>query len=218
MGFVGRAPEPDAALYGVGIGTEDDPFGQMVHKLGVAAAEQHIVCDEGGAKAGDDVEDRLAPALFAAAFETDYADVVLVGEAVFVGEVGDLQRDDGAIEDKCGAQAGAGAEEEHTTAAVAAEGLHGCVIEEAEGLVAEGFLVGEVYPAEGEVMGFGKGAVVEDGTGVADRDGVVVPGGGGGEDLLGHESGGHVRPGGDLDRDEVIGGGDFDMGSTDVDD
>ena len=138
-------------------------------------------------------------------------------QAFFVGEMGEFEGDDDAVEDEGGAEAGAEAEEEHFAAAVSAERLHGGIVDEADGL-AEFFLVGEVDPAGGEVVGFGEGTVVCDGAGIADGDGVVVPGGRGGKNLLGHLRGVHGGAGDDLDGDEIVGGGDLDVGSADVDD
>jgi hypothetical protein len=59
---------------------------------------------------------------------------------------------------------------------------------------------------------------VVDGAGVADGDAVVGPAFGGGEDMLGHLLGGHGGTGWDLDGNTHVGGGDFDVGATDVED
>ena len=71
--------------------------GKILHEFGVAAAEQDGVADQRGLEAGDDVEDRLSPACFAAPFEADETDVLLVRAAVLVREMSEFEGDDGAV-------------------------------------------------------------------------------------------------------------------------
>jgi len=165
--LVGILPEAEAAFDGVAVGAKDDVWRKVLHELGVAAAEQNVVADEGDLKAADDVEDRLAPTLFAAKMKTGGTDVLLVGTAFFIGQVGELKGDYDAIEDHGRAKPGACAEEEHASAAVASESLHGCVVDETDGL-AEDFLVGKVDPSCGEVVWLGEWVVVDDGARVTD--------------------------------------------------
>src|SRR5277367_5222020 len=101
----------------------------------------------------------------------------------------EFERDDDAVEDHRRAQAGAGAEEEHAAALVAAQSLHGSIVDEAKRLP-KGLFVRKVDPAYAQVVGLGDGTMVDDRTWVADGDTVVGPALGSGQDVLGHLLGG----------------------------
>src|SRR5580704_7889226 len=131
--------------------------------------------------------------------------------------MGKFKGNDDAIEDHGGAKTGADAEEEHSAALVAAESLHGSVVDEAEGL-AEGLLIREVYPSGGEIVRLGEGTIMDYGAGVAYGDAVVGPVFGGGEDIFGHQFGGHGGTGRNLDGDAVVGRGYLDVGAANVND
>ena len=130
--------------------------------------------------------------------------------------MGKLEGDDHAIEDHGRAKAGADAEEEHATAFITAEGLHGGVVDEAERL-AEGLLIGKVDPSGGEVVRLGERTIMDDRARVADGDAVVFPALGGGENIFRHLLGGHGGTGGNFDGNAVVAGGDLDVGSANVD-
>src|SRR5258707_7823456 len=142
-------PELDAAIDGVTIGSEGDVAGKILHKLGVAAAEKNGVADQRCPETFNDVENGFSPALNAATFQAYEADVVFVGAAFSVGQMGKFKGDDHAVEDHGRAETCANAEKEHATTLIAAEGLHGGIVDEAERL-AEGLLVGRVDPSGGE--------------------------------------------------------------------
>src|ERR1700729_495762 len=54
-------PELDAAVDGVAVCAEDHVVRQVLHQLGVTAAQEHGIADHAGLKAGDDVQDGLSP-------------------------------------------------------------------------------------------------------------------------------------------------------------
>ena len=89
----------------------------------------------------------------------------------------ELERHDAAIVDERGAEAGAEAEEQHPPAFVAAERLHGGVVQDFHGL-AERRRPVEVHPARAKVPGLFDHLAAEDRAGNAERDDVVVPVGG----------------------------------------
>src|SRR5207237_173466 len=167
-------------------------------------------------EAFDDVEYGFSPTFRAAALEASKADVVFVGAVLSIGEMGKFEGDDHAVEDHCRPQTGADGEEEHSAALVAAECLHGRVGDEAERL-AEGLLKGEVYPSWREVVRVGEWAMIDDRAGVADGDAVVVPVLGGGENIFRHLLRSHFGTGRNLDGDAFVAGGDFDVGTANVD-
>src|ERR1700721_177998 len=99
--------------------------GQVCHKLGVATTEQNRVADHRSLEESDDIEDGLTPALLAATFEAHETNIILIGETFFVRQVGEFERDDGAVEDERRAQPRAGAEEGQPPPLVAAGPWHG---------------------------------------------------------------------------------------------
>src|SRR5437870_3886069 len=103
--------------------------------------------------------------LAAHALEAAQAQVVLVGAVLSVGEMGQLQRLQDAVAHEGRAEPGAEAEIEHSSALVAAEGLHGRVVDHPHGL-AEGLRVVEAHPARSQVVRLTRGAAVHDGAGI----------------------------------------------------
>ena len=130
--------------------------------------------------------------------------------------MGEFEGDDDAVEDHGRAEARADAEEEHSAAFIAAEGLHGSVVDEADRL-AEGLLVGKVDPSGSEIVGLGEGTIVDDRAWVADGDAVVIPALGGGENIFRHLLGSHGGTGRNFDGNALVARGDFDVGAANVD-
>jgi hypothetical protein len=205
-------PELDAAVDGVAVCAEDHVIRQVLHQFGVTPAKENCLADHAGLEAGDDVQDGFSPTPDTPTFEASDTDVLFVSKAFFIGQVSEFERDDDAVEDHRGAQAGAGAEEEHAAAFVTAQSLHSSVIDEAERFT-ESFFVRKIDPAWAQVMGLGDGTMVDDRAGVADGNTVVDPSLGGGEDVLGHLFRGHGGTGGNLDGDAVVGRGNLDVGA-----
>src|SRR3984957_19092236 len=94
-------PELDTAIDGVTVCAEDHVVRKILHQLGITAAEEHGIADHAGLKAIDDVQDGLSPTPDTPTFEASDTDVLLVGEAFFVGQMSEFERDDDAIEDHC---------------------------------------------------------------------------------------------------------------------
>ena len=110
------------------------PFGRSLSFLALPPPSDDVVGLHRGAQSVDDVGHFCAPFLLAEAFEAAQADVVLEGLALLVRQVRELHRLDAPVDDQCAAEAGAEAEEQHAAAAVAAERLHGGVVEDAHRL------------------------------------------------------------------------------------
>src|SRR5580693_3076402 len=112
-------PEPIAALERVGVVAPARALGETLEQLHVAAAQDQILGLQRGLEAGHHVEDVPAPLSLAAAFEPAQADVVLVGAAFLVWQVGQFQRRDHVVDDQRRAEPGAEPEEQHAPRAVA---------------------------------------------------------------------------------------------------
>jgi hypothetical protein len=170
-------PKPETAFESVVVFSGDDVAGEIFEEAGIATAHDDVFGLHGGFEKFDDDADMFAPFFLAHLLKGRGADVLFVGVFVAVGEMGQLQGLEGAIDDHGRAQAGAQSQKEHVPAAVAAQGLHGGVVHHLGGFSKGAFEI-EFDPALGEVVGLGDGLAIAGGTGAADGDGVVLPAGG----------------------------------------
>jgi hypothetical protein len=99
---------------------------------------------------------------------------------------------------------------------VAAEGLHGGVVDDFH-REAEGFGEVEGHPALAEVVRLAERPLVDDGARVTDGEAVVLPILGGFLDLFHHAAGGHCGAGRESARLFLAGGEHFDVCAADVD-
>src|SRR5215831_16979724 len=166
-------PQAQAADESMIVVSEAYTARKLLQPPGVAATEYDVVRLECGIEIGDHLAHRLAPALFAEPLAAALADVILEGAAVLVGHVPDFGRLDHAVDDERCAKAGAEPEKQHAPAAVAADRLHGCIVDQ---LHRPGELCGEVVadPALAEVVGLGGDAAVIHESRIADGDRVVA--------------------------------------------
>src|SRR5262249_21655414 len=141
--------------------------------------------------ASNDVVDDILPLLVAHALAAGVADIVLETAVLFVRQVTEFHRCDGSLDDEGRAQAGAQAEEEHAAAVVAAQGLHGGIVDELDRF-AEGDLEIEIDPAAAEVDRLQENLFADHRAGVADADGVELPVTGGRPDVVKHGLGGQL--------------------------
>jgi len=114
-----------------------------------------------------------------------------------------------------GAKASAQAEEQHAAAAVAAECLHGSVVDDFD-RTTERLLEVETDPPGPEVRRFVKRFSAHDGSGVSDGDDRVIPVASGFLHFFDHLLWRHPRAGRDLDRLEVAGSVDLDVRAADI--
>src|SRR6202008_3183152 len=98
---------------------------------GIAAAEHDVVRFESSTELRDDLANALAPAVIADALASALAGVVLEGSAALVRHVAHLGRLDHSSDDERRAQARAESKEEHAPTAIAADGLHGRIVDDA---------------------------------------------------------------------------------------
>src|SRR5206468_10343887 len=117
-------PEAEPAEERVLVVSEAAVRRELVQLSGVAAAEHDVVRLQRVRQVLDRLEDRLPPALEAAVLEPALADVVLE-RGLAEGEMPELHRCDDALEDHRRPESRAEAEEEHPTALVRPERLHG---------------------------------------------------------------------------------------------
>ena len=89
--------------------------------------------------------------------------------------MGEFHRLQHPIDDHGRSQAGAQAEEEHTSLLVAAERLHGRIVDDLQRLAAEGLAVIELRPSRREVMRIFERTPLNNRARIADGDSVVGP-------------------------------------------
>src|SRR5215831_6804236 len=166
-------PQAQAADESVVVVPEVYAARKLLQPPGVATAEYDVVRLECGIEIGDHLAHRLAPAVVAEPFAAALADVILEGAAVLVRHVADFGRLDHSVDDEGCAKTGAEPEKQHAPAAVAADRLHGCIVDQ---LHRPGELCGEVVadPTLAEGVGLGGDAAVIHESRIADGDRVVA--------------------------------------------
>jgi len=172
--FFQRAAHAVAADKGVDIGPRPTRLRQFRQLLDVAAAQDDVIGHERMLEPGDDVEDVLLPFAAPRAFHAGRAYIILERFAFLVGQVAQLHGRDHAIDDERGAQAGAQPQKEHAAALVAAECLHGRVVDHLDRLSKRRPEV-KPDPASAQIDRFHQNLLVDHWARVADADGVVLP-------------------------------------------
>ena len=190
-------PQAHAAAEGILVVAAAHAVRQLLQALGVAAAEHDVVGFEGVAQALDHVEHRLAPLAVAAALTPALADVVLEGAPVLIGHMTDLGRFDHPVDDERRTQPGAEPEEQHAAAAVAADRLHGGVVDHLDRPAERAGEV-EADPAPAEVEGLGGDLAARHQARIAHGHGVVAVGADERADLAHHGARRHVGSGFEL--------------------
>src|SRR5579862_4269 len=165
------SPDAHATREGVAVVTEPNIVRQPLEAHGIAAAEHDVVCLENSSERLDHMTNRLAPFLVSAPSAPALANVILEGMAVLVRHVTDFRRLDHAVDDERRPEPGAEPEKQHAATVIAANGLHGGIIEDAQGLAER---VHEIvaHPSPAEVVRLPGDASVEDHARIAHRYGV----------------------------------------------
>src|SRR5208282_431325 len=127
----------------------------------------------------------------------------------------ELEGLENAVGDHGRTEAGAQAKKEHAAALVAAESLHGRVVDQLY-RVAKGFAKIEADPAGAEVAGIVGGAAVSHHARIADGDGLIIPPAHGFLDLADHFAGSQFEAGGNLDGFSPSRSGDLHVCAADV--
>src|ERR1700741_4194256 len=166
-------PEPKSAaesvivIAGAGMGR------QRIQHFDVAAPDHGVVGLQRSDEMRDDIEYVTAPFLLAVTLEPVPTHIVLI-DAFLVRQVAELHGLDDAVYDHGPPKAGSEADKEHLAAVVAAQGLHGCVIDDLY-RPTEGCCEIEPDPSAPEVVGFGDWTAVQNRPWIADRDDAVAP-------------------------------------------
>src|ERR1700722_11995320 len=140
----------------------------------VAAAHDHVVGFQRRAELCDHLADGAAPFFETQLFQAVLADPLFVSASPFIAQVREFHRRDDAIDDHGGAKAGAEAEKQHAAAFVAADCLHGCIVDDV-GRSAKRPLKIECHPTVAQIVRFRCDFAVEHDSRIPDGDGIVGP-------------------------------------------
>src|SRR5215831_13234036 len=146
---------------------------QRIEPLDIAAADHGVVGLEGGNQASHDVANVEAPFLLAVALESAPTHIVLI-RALLVGQVTKLHGLHDAVHNHRRSKPGSETEEEHLSALVAAQRLHGCVVDDLYRVAECGSEI-ERDPSAAQIAWFGDRPAMHDRAGIADRDHVILP-------------------------------------------
>src|SRR5207249_2660412 len=116
-----------------------------------------------------------------------FAKVVLNDAAIAIRQVAQLKRQDIILPNQRGSKSCSESEKKHSTTVVAAERLHGCVIDNAHGF-AQRLLKVEPHPASSEMLWLTNNFAVTYGGRKPQRDGVKLPVGDQRFDLVHHRT------------------------------
>src|SRR5205807_6372202 len=115
----------------------------------------------------DYLEDVLLPFVSAQPFQSSLAEIVLVGAALFVGKMSEFHGLENTVYDHGRAQTRSQSEKKHAPFLVAAERLHGGVVDDLHRL-AKGFTEIEFHPARSQIERLVDGTALNYRTGIAD--------------------------------------------------
>src|SRR6266478_6757959 len=139
-------PYPKASCECVGVIALAGPGRQMFEFPDVATTQDNFLREQGIAKLFHNLAHVLLPLLFAQPLQTTNTDVVFVGLPVLVGQVGQLHWLEQAIHNHGRTQTRTQTQKKHAPALVAAERLHGGIVDDFY-RPAKGSLEVEVHPA-----------------------------------------------------------------------
>src|SRR5579872_1281050 len=167
-------PQPQTAAECIEVVPEAGALRQALQARGIATADNDILHFEHTAELLHNFLDGFAPALVTQALTAPLTDIFLESAPVPVRHVPDLHGLDQPIHDESGAKAGTQAEEQHPAALVAADGLHGCIVDHPDGHT-EGLLEIELHPPLAEIVRLGGDTAMKHQARIAYRHNIERP-------------------------------------------
>src|SRR5207253_2207388 len=169
-----RFPKPQPAPIGVFIFTGFDPLRQLANPVNKPAAEHDAVGNKSRLEVLDAKEDFAFPSFCAESIQSRNTDKIFDNVAVAIRQVAELERKHMTLPNERGAEAGAEAEKQHASAAVAAERLHRSIVDDAHWF-AERVAKIEPDPAFAEVLGVFHDLPATHRRRKSDRERVILP-------------------------------------------
>ena len=184
--------------------------------FGIAAAQNDVIDHERGFQPICDIVHGPMPFLFSQAQEAALANVIFEGPSLTIRQVSQFHRGDHFIDDHRRSQARTEPEKEHAAAFVAAERLHGGVVDDANRLTEASREI-EPDPAAAQVSRFEQRLVMHDRSGISDRHAIERPIGGFLQNFVGHFGGGQRGPGREFTRSPRSFDEEFEIRTSDID-
>ena len=166
-------PQAKSAAESIGVISSAAVWRQLFQFLNIASSQNYIIGFKGGDQARHHIHHITPPLFLASFFECCAPHVVLVG-ALLVREMAKLHRFDDAIHNQRRAEAGAQPQEEHLAALIAAQRLHGRVINDLDGTAKCAFKIKSDPPGR-QVMRVGDRPVLHNRAGISHGDSPVFP-------------------------------------------
>src|ERR1700732_1216885 len=160
-------PHSEAAAEGVQVVAQNCVGWELLQLLCVSAAEHDRLRLQGLAELGHNFGYVLLPFLSPQSLQSAQPEVIFVGFAMLIGQMGEFHRLDNPIDDHRRSQTCSQAKEKHSTSAIAAQRLHGGVVDELDGL-AECFAKIKSYPSLAQIVRLAQGLPVDDRARIAD--------------------------------------------------
>src|SRR5262245_34806671 len=155
------------------------------------------------------------PFLFSPLFQAALSNVILIG-SFLVWKMAQFHRLYDTIADHRGTEAGSQSEEQHLATLVTSQGLHGCIVDNLDG-VFERSLEIKSYPTAREIMRFHQWTIPDDQSRVAHGYRLILPVSGEFVNSSDHPLRRHGGPGIKSSRLVLAGGEDFYVGSPNID-
>src|SRR5215831_16861688 len=167
-------PKANATKKSVSVMTQLNAAGQLVELLRAPAAKNDIICNKRFLQQQDRAKDFAFPRFFSQLFHSRFAKVILDDVAVAVRQIAELERKHVCFPNHCRSQPGAESKKQHAPAAKTAEGLHGCVVDDADRFAQRLFKI-KSCPSRAKMFGLAHDASIPDGRWKPHRDSVEPP-------------------------------------------
>src|SRR6266516_4600122 len=167
-------PKANAAKKSISVVSSLNAARQRVELLRAPAANNHIIRNQRFLQQQDGAKDFAFPRFFAQLFHSRFPDVILDDVPVAVRQIAKLQREHVGFPNQCRSQPGAESKKQHTPALETAEGLHGCIVDDADGFT-QRLLVIEPSPTRSEVFWFAHDAPIANWRWKSHGDAVEAP-------------------------------------------
>ena len=208
-------PQSKASTERVGVISRSAVWRQLFQFLHVASSQNYVIGLKGGDQARHHIRDIAAPLFLASFFECLSADIILI-RALLIRKMAELHGLDDAIHNQGRTEACAQPQEEHLAALVAAQGLHGRVVDDLDGTAECAFKIKSDPPGR-QVMRVGNRPVLNNRAGISHGDCVILPRSSEFLDASNHLLWRHLWPRGELPWCALPGDKDLHVSSANID-
>src|SRR5579862_4788962 len=167
-------PDAKTPCKGVRVAPQAHVHRQFPQTARITAAENDVVDLKCSAEALTDIRNGTPPLLVSEPLQSALAGVILVSPSLLVWQMRKLSRLHHTVDDERRAKAGAQSKKEHPASLIASDGLHGRIVDDADG-AAECAAVLKPHPAAAEVVRLRDRPAVQHDAGKSQRNRLVPP-------------------------------------------